>query len=209
MTNKHEKRLQGAAVGVRAIRLDKFSARELGFPGLRNDGDGDFTRFIARWRLAANFSAVEINGFSPKIVDGYAGILKLVLTVHAAEQFVRSLGKRKAPMGHLKKALGDSLPVIGWTKSADRLCQMLRSHLDGEDLKMRIEECLRDKKIDVFAVAFGVRHLFSHGVLTASANNADPATVGRLCRKLAGIILNSLEEHFSKAVEERCGQNCV
>jgi hypothetical protein len=197
--------LQRAVVALKGIRLRKFSAKELGFPGIKKDGDGDLTRFIARWRLAANFHSVGVSGFALRTVNGYAGILKLVLTVNAAEQFARARGKGKHPLKHLHDAVSAPLPIIPWSMSSRRLCEMLHLHLKPE-MRDKIQNCLQEERIDVLAVAFGVRHLFVHGVLTAGANDADPASIGTLCRKLSDVILNFLENQFSKAVEEKCAQ---
>jgi hypothetical protein len=195
------RKIKNSDLCLREISLGSSHAKDIGFPGVRNDGDGDLTRFIARWRLAANFTSVEICGFNAKTVSGYTGIIKLVLAVNAAEQFARCLGIDQGSLVHLESTLSFSKNNIKWSKNLARILEMLDAHLTGSNLKRRISNCLEKKIFDLWGFSFGIRHVFAHGILTAGANDADPATVGSLCSDVADLMLDSLEEYFSSAVE--------
>lgn len=199
---KNTRKLKDAGVCLKQIRLGKIHAKDIGFPGLRNDGDGDLSRFIARWRLAANFTSVEINGFAAGALSGYAGIIKMVLAVNAAEQFARCQGIDVGHIVHLESTLKIEGHDIKWTQAMRRIFEMLETHLTGDSLRRRVSICLEKRSFDLWGFAFGVRHLFSHGILTAGANEADPGAVGSLCSKTANIILNSTELYFSSSVEK-------
>jgi hypothetical protein len=194
------RKLKKAETWLRLVKSGTIHAKDIGLPGARNDGDGDLSRFIARWRLAANFVSVGIDGYKEDAIKGYTGIIKLVLAVNAGEQFSACLGIQSSHMVHLESVLDLNIHPIKWTATVRRVFEMLDRHLEFNNLKRRISIAIEREHFDLLPFAFGVRHLFSHGIFTAGANDADARSVGSLCIKVADNILDSLEIAFSSSV---------
>lgn len=184
------------------LKQGTFHAKDFGFPGVTNAGDGDLSRFSARWSLAVNFESIELCGYNKRTVKGYTEMIRLVLAVNAAEQLARCLGIQVGCIVHLESTLKSPETSLKWSRSLQRVLEILEIQLSGENLKRRISLGLREKNFDIWAFAFGVRHLFSHGVLTAGANDVDPVAFGDMCKFTSNFILESSEQYFAAIVRK-------
>lgn len=167
--------------------------------------DGDLSRFEARWRLAANLSGVVLDGYSAKTQRGYAGILKLVLAINAAEEYALAAGlvkgtQNKIQWDKLSARIGECKAKPKASVAAKALFETLNKHLAGTALKSKISKMEADGLHDSLVIGQGVRHLFVHGILTAGANEASPESIGIWCEQMANAVLAALDQDFSRSI---------
>jgi hypothetical protein len=82
---------------------------------------------------------------------------------------------------------------------------VFRDFLKGrvnQPLKIRIEQFEKgDPKMTPFITA-AIRHIFGHGHLSVSPNEANPEDIAAICKEVRSFLLSYMDEEFNKIVNQ-------
>ncbi len=63
-----------------------------------------------------------------------------------------------------------------------------------------MEKFIAGKKVNISFLAKAIRHVFSHGILTANPGNLSPKKIDEISQKLSKFLLDCMDEHFDHLV---------
>lgn len=202
MARASSTRLPGALGFEKRLR-EGGRARDFGFLG----SDGDVSRFMARFRLAASYRGLRLHGYSKLTRDTYSALLHLFLAWSAFEQYAAVVGLKKARnLNH--EAIDTLFARHGF--SGERLAgsQQLRqffayvaAFVDNKSLNAHISQYVASGEPEPRVLCLALRHAFAHGPLTANAGPRKPRHVTAAARLLAGWLLDVMRSDFSDRIE--------
>ncbi len=174
------------------------SARDMGFHGK----DGDVSRFLARYRLAAAFRRGCFVGYSAATAAAYSSLLRLFLVWSAFEQFASVSGLKDGD-----KLKHDEIDVLFEWHRTDELgeatawrgSKLFMEFLAGLTTSSKLAGQLR-KSPSPRAVCLALRHAFAHGPLTVNAGPRQPRKLAAAADILALWLLRIMRDEFSKKV---------
>jgi hypothetical protein len=134
-------------------------------------------RFAARYRLAKAFRSIALDGYSDATAQGYNALTRLMFTWSAFEGLLIALGMDpKHRIGDIAKRYNyDAL--LGELRAADpeyRFFKFVLARLENKNQSAEFDNFVNGKPCCGVTLARGVRHIFVHGPLTPSANQAEP-----------------------------------
>jgi hypothetical protein len=127
-----------------------------------------------------------------------------MLAWSAFEGILRALGKTKHQVGDIAKRYNyDSmLDDLHKADPAGRFFDFVHARLDVKYQKSEVQKFLTGDPCCGITLARAVRHIFVHGPLTPSANQADPEAVSNVCDRLAGCLFRVMDREFSECVDK-------
>lgn len=184
------------------------SAESLGFSA----NAGDVSRFLARFRLAAEYQGAVFSSYSPLTERGYSALIGLFLAWSSFEQFAKIIGLLKnqrvdgnavdiifAESGvgiedRRRTSIGPVLGHLAALISPGSLQRQLIAASQGASLKPR-------------HLVKGLRNAFTHGSLTAHSLGGRIGSLTAACLVLRGQLLQVQQRTFDtrllESVEQR------
>lgn len=168
---------------------------------------GDINRLNARVRLAKDFQAITLDGYSEETALGYNGFLQVFLTHSALERFMEIYGKKH--VSDLNDLLAPHNPekavkdFFEFDKN-DKFYNALYQHIDsrGKKIEEGLTKCKRGECTNVAYVSAAVRHIFAHGHLAANANSVNPKSINRACMSMSEFLLRFMDAEFTRKIDD-------
>jgi len=177
------------------------SARAIGFRAR----DGDVSRFIARYRLAASYRCSTFDGLSSATVNAYSAMIGLLLAWSAFEQlalicgFTNSRGLDYRSIDALFDASADELTESAW-KDIRPFLGFLAGLTNRRTMRTVLEHAAAGGRLTPRQITVALRNAFAHGALTAHFGGATPRGVVRACQALSEHLLRIQAAHFTSVV---------
>jgi hypothetical protein len=138
-------------------------------------------------------------GLTRDTADGYSMLCWLTLTYSAFDYFLRSLGvKLQNTSMLLDDAERDRVLSQLRSRSGNRqLFNFVRGHVDPRYQK-QIDAYLKPLSCNPFYLAASLRHVFFHGILTATPQGVPSQTVASVTRYMCRVLMRVMEREFEK-----------
>ena len=164
----------------------------------------DFYRFANRYRMAARFRNLSLDGFEPETEGGYSALTRVFLVWSVFERYADLAGD---PPPY--RQLLSLIPRLELAKLAD--------HIERHDEDRRLFTFLHDQSLEqnrhfldryrggdrrgVVFYAAAIRHIYVHGHLTAHPNKCTAANLVAICDALADFILALMRNDFARRLK--------
>jgi len=147
-------------------------------------GDGQVSRFLARYRLAAEYRTAVFHRYNERTARSYSALIGLFLAYSAFEQCAVVGGL--APNGHLSAERVDSLfsangVLEGATahRSLRPACAILATLVTRSSLRTALEAAAEGGPLVPRQLMSALRHTFAHGMLSANIGDLSPVGLAR------------------------------
>lgn len=165
--------------------------------------NGDVNRFGARFRAAACYRGVNLEGYSPATTGGYSALCRVLFTWSAFESFMHICGLDQRTAGPILDARG-ATAIIAEVRRADAGSVFYRFIYDRVNAahQRELDNFFNDDPFNAGYLASAIRHLFAHGWLTPNANQVAPDTVVTVCNTLCDFLIDVMDQEFGSRVAE-------
>lgn len=165
--------------------------------------NGDVNRFAARFRAAACYRGVNLQGYSAATAGGYSALCRVLFTWSAFESFLHICGFDQRTVGPTLDARG-ALGAIADIRRADPGHVFYRFIYDRVNAthKRELDNFFNDDPCNAGYLASAIRHIFAHGWLTPNANQVDPDTVATVCDTLCNFLIGVMDREFGNRVAD-------
>jgi hypothetical protein len=161
-------------------------------------------RFGARYRLAKAFRTMELDGYSDATAQGYEALTRLMFAWGAFEGLLKAIGHNHHQITEISKSYSYA-GMLKDLREADpdsRFFKFVHTRLDNKNLQAEVKRFVDGHICCGITLARGARHIFVHGPLTPSANQADPAAVVGVCNRLTTCLFRVMDREFRNRVEQ-------
>ena len=164
----------------------------------------DFYRFANRYRMAARFQSIELEGFTDETTAGYSALTRVFLTWSVFERYAH-LADAPPPYGNLLSLV----PRMDLAKLADEIERHDADHrlfdfLHEQSLEQNRHFLDRYRGGDRRGVVFyaaAIRHIYVHGHLTAHPNRCNADDVVVICNALSDFIIELIRTDFGRRLQ--------
>lgn len=165
--------------------------------------NGDVNRFAARFRAAACYRGVSLEGYSAATAAGYSALCRVLFTWSAFESFLHICGLDQRTAGPVLDARG-ALRIVTEIRGADAGNAFYRFIYDRVNTthKRELDNFFNADPFNVGYLASAIRHIFAHGWLTPNANQVDPDTVATVCNTLCDFLISVMDQEFGNRVAD-------
>lgn len=194
------------------VQQDRYPSNWATFSGfVRNYGWDRFgfhapideiNRFAARFRVAAAFNGVNLEGYTPETQQGYSALMKVFLCWSAFEAFMRIMGFDRRTAGRVAETHGAADVAIRVAKvdSEKKFYEFIRARANKAHQK-ELDRYLCGESHDVLYLASSIRHIFVHGDLTPNASGTNPAQTNLICSLLSDLCIEIMDDEFSSKIQ--------
>ncbi|MBH1783767.1 hypothetical protein I5W14_21775 [Stenotrophomonas maltophilia] len=165
--------------------------------------NGDVNRFAARFRAAACYRGVNLEGYSATTAAGYSALCRVIFIWSAFEGFLHICGLDQRTVGPILNARG-ALGVIEDIRRADIggvFYGFIRDRVNATH-RRELDNFFNDDPCNVGYLASAIRHIFAHGWLTPNANQVNSDTVLTVCNRLCDFLLEVMDREFECRVAD-------
>jgi hypothetical protein len=165
--------------------------------------NGDVNRFAARFRAAACYRGVNLEGYSAATAAGYSALCRVLFTWSAFESFMHICGLDQRTAGPILDGYG-ATEVVANIRRADADQVFYRFIYDRVNAahQRELNNFFNDDAFNVGYLASAIRHIFAHGWLTPNANQVDPDVTTTVCESVCEFLLGAMDQEFGKRVAE-------
>jgi hypothetical protein len=163
--------------------------------------NGDVNRFGARFRAAAKFQGVLLEGYAQSTVSGYSSLCRVLFIWSAFESFMSICNLEQRTVGPLLDGYG-ALAVadeIRATDAGNAFYRFIQERVNAAH-RTELENYFNQDPCNVAYLASAIRHIFAHGSLTPNANQVEPPTVVAVCNRLCDFLLSVMDREFGNKV---------
>ena len=168
---------------------------------------GDINRLNARVRLAKDFQAMTLEGYSEEATLGYTGYLQVFLTHSALERFMEIYGiKHVSGLSDLltpyspENTVNEFFKHDKGNKFYDALCKYIDNR--GKKIEEGLTMCKCGESTNVAYLSAAVRHIFAHGHLAANANGVNPKNANKACLSVSDFLLRFMDVEFTRKIDD-------
>lgn len=178
------------------------SARTIGFSA----GDGEVSRFFARYRLAAEYRNSAFYTFSSRTADCYSALIGLLLSYSSFEQCAAVSGlvvEGKLAAGKVDRLFEDS-GIIKGAESLEPLRPVFRylsPLVSSRPLRIALDKAADGEEILPRQLISALRHTFAHGRLSAHIGGLSPVRLSRGYLHLREELLRFQRAHISELMQ--------
>jgi hypothetical protein len=164
----------------------------------------EVNRFRARFRAAAAFSDIHLEGFSEETRKGYAAFCRVLFVYSAFESFLAMIEEKPSTVGPLLEKHG-ALGVLEqlWSLDPDHAFYGFLHERVNDRLKSELEQFVQANPCNVALVAGAIRHIFAHGHLTPNAAGGSPKRAAAICNTVADFLLRFMCQEFGNMVKRQ------
>jgi hypothetical protein len=158
---------------------------------------GDVNRFAARFRAAASFRGIRLDGYTPATEAGYSALCRVLFTWSAFESFLTITGLDQRTAGPLLNGYGATATIeaVRTADAQNRFYGFIRARVNPTH-QAELDNYFNNDPCNVGYLASAIRHLFAHGWLTPNANQVDPTAVETVCAAVCDFLLNVMDQEF-------------
>jgi hypothetical protein len=192
--------LEAALPGFSRARLlvkaqgDKIGA--LGFAGTKFD----FYRFANRYRLAASFQSIALDGFTDETTAGYSALTRVFFAWSAFERYAELANDRppfRALFAHYpRRHVHELASACRSLDPQQKLCDFLVTQSLLPVHETHLQRFRDGHDFSVLTLAASIRHVFAHGILTAHPNGLPSANLAALGHGLADFLIGFMRSDF-------------
>ncbi len=161
--------------------------------------EGDVNRFAARFRAAASFRGIRLDGYTPATEAGYSALCRILFTWSAFESYLKIIGLDQRTVGPLLDGYG-AAAAIAAVRAGDienRFYGFIHARVNPAH-KAELDNYFKNDPCNVGYLASAIRHIFAHGWLTPNANQVAPAAVEAVCNAVCDFLLNVMDQDFGE-----------
>lgn len=196
-----EKSLPGFTQARVLIKDSGDSVQPLGFVGTKYD----FYRFANRFRLAASFQRMELEGFGEETSAGYDALTRVFFTWSAFEgyaELVRDLPPFRILFGQYpKRHIRELAARCRELDPENKLGAFLIEHSLKQIHMDFLEHFRNGNDFAVLTHAACIRHIFAHGRLTAHPNGLPAENLTSICNFLSSFLLDFMRSDFDRRLK--------
>ena len=167
---------------------------------------GASSQWSARFRLAKSFQSLNVGDAyaGTDTPDMYSAIIRIFLVYSSFESYCKILGIPCGDESQVALLQNNSSQenVLSEIRKLDpnyQLFQFLALHLHSRG-KLMMKEFISGKNVNISFLAKAIRHIFSHGILTANPGNLSPKKIDEISQKLSKFLLDCMDNHFDRLV---------
>lgn len=165
---------------------------------------GDLNRFAARYSLAKDFEKIVINNSTPDTMLGYEALMRSLFVWSASEAYHKVLSGTGGKYKYLffttleKSGLNTSLNAIG--PDIKTFYTFILNNCETFQ-RPEINNFLAGNDFNPMYLLASIRHVFSHGELSANVEGVNPKSIKLITEVLKDIILDKIDTHFTALVQ--------
>ncbi len=165
---------------------------------------GDINRLNSRYRLAKSFQSIQLESYAKDTVDGYSALFHVFLCYSAFEQFMSCCGLTIDGMASCLNKYDENgfQASIRTIEKHDIFLKDVSKYLDGKAVRLQFKAFLSGETCNVLYLAAGIRHIFSHGILTPNAGTGYTLPAQNVCRALTDFVFRVTEGEFATRLQE-------
>lgn len=171
------------------------SARQLGFKA----SDGDISRFLARFELAARYRQSDFEGYSVATARAYSALIGLLLAWGSFEQLGRICGLDTKATALLFDSHVES-PKGRRSAAVTPLYRYLADRATSPSISLALRNASEGHPLGAEKLMRALRNAFVHGQLTAHTGGAMPKNLAAACSGLTEQLLAVQASHFQKMI---------
>jgi hypothetical protein len=163
--------------------------------------NGDVNRFGARFRAAASYRGVNLDGYSAGTASGYSALCRVLFTWSAFEAFLHICGLEQRAAGPILDPRG-SLGIgkeIRRIDAGDIFYKFIYDRVNTTH-KRELGNYFNDDPCNVGYLASAIRHIFAHGWLTPNASQVETDVVTGVCNMLCDFLLEVMDQEFGHRI---------
>lgn len=163
----------------------------------------DVNRFGARFRLAASFREILLQGYGDETAKGYGALFKVFLAWSAFETFMEvfSITQKNTASVISAYPVAASLLKIQTLDKNNSFYKFIYERVNRSHQK-ELDEYFASNPCNPIYLASAIRHIFAHGPLTPNANEVSPIVVSEICEVLYELLMNIMDNEFSNHIEK-------
>lgn len=161
----------------------------------------DVNRFSARFRAAACYRGVILEGYSDATAKGYSALCRTLFTWSAFESFLVITEQALSTMTPCFQRY-EGTEVAASIRKADtenRFYAFIYERVNPAH-KRELDSYFKDNPCNMGYLASAIRHIFAHGWLTPNANQVDPLVAVTICDSLCDFLLRVMDREFGSRV---------
>src|SRR5690606_25883019 len=164
---------------------------------------GDVNRFAARFRAAACYRGITLEGYSAATTSGYSALCRVLFTWSAFESFMKICGIDQRTAAPMLDAHG-AISVMADIRRADTDSVFYRFIYDRVNAthKRELDCFFNDDPCNAGYLASAIRHIFAHGWLTPNVNQIGPDAVTTVCNTLCDFLIGVMDQEFGGRVAD-------
>jgi len=161
--------------------------------------EGDVNRFAARFRAAASFRGIKLEGYSAPTEEGYSALCRVLFAWSAFESFLKITGLDMRTVGPLFDGYGaaKTITAIRSSDPNDRFYSFIHARVNATH-QAELDNYLKNDPCNIGYLSSAIRHIFAHGWLTPNANQVEPAAVTTVCNVICEFLLMVMDKEFMK-----------
>jgi hypothetical protein len=162
---------------------------------------GNVNRFGARFRAAASYRGVNLEGYTAETEAGYSALCRVLFTWSAFENFLHICSLDQRTVGPILDSYS-ALKVGTEIRRADTGDVFYKFIYDrvNQAHKRELDNYFNDDPCNVGYLASAIRHIFAHGWLTPNANQVGHDTVTAVCNTLCDFLLHVMDQEFGNRI---------
>lgn len=164
-------------------------------------GAPDVNRFSARFRAAACYRGVILEGYSEATAQGYSALCRILFTWSAFESFLKITNQKQVDMRNCFEQYG-GINVAASIKATDvdNIFYSFIYERVNPAHKSELDNYFNDDPCNIGYLASAIRHIFAHGWLTPNANQVDPRIAVSVCNQLCEFLILVMDSEFGKRI---------
>jgi len=168
-----------------------------------NSGTADVNRFSARFRAAASYRGVILEGYSDATAQGYSALCRTLFVWSAFESFLKITNQAQGDMGPCFERHGGA-EIAEALKRADpgNLFYTFIHERVNATHQRELANYFNADPCNIGYLASAIRHIFAHGWLTPNANQGDPLVAVSICNQLCDFLILVMDNEFGARVAE-------
>lgn len=157
-------------------------------------------RFAARYRLAKNFRALDVEGYANVSTgEAYSSVMLAFLAYSALEQL------HEATKGNPKQHLHDrwaeqAIAPSAKLRRAKKILLFLQTQMDSPRLRDHLQEFIDGKTDNSLYVASALRNAVAHGFMSVHPKGTSPRTAARFCDHISTMLIAIADTEFTALV---------
>jgi hypothetical protein len=157
----------------------------------------DVNRFRARFRAAAAFREIYLEGYSRSTVEGYSAFCRIMFVYSAFESFLNLIGKKPSEVSESLEKHG-AIAVLNklWMQDPDHSFYEFLHQRVNDRIRVELEQFAQVNPCNVALLAAAIRHIFAHGHLTPNVANGSPKRNSRICNTVSDFLLEYMSVEF-------------
>lgn len=158
-------------------------------------------RFCNRFRLAASFEGLSLNGYEDDQIAGYDGLLSVFLAFSAYELLWKVLDMDQDELPALMNVDEEQHVFSDFEKYDPEgvFFHFLRGTVD-DALRERLDRFEGGDVTQAVYLAAAIHHVFAHGYLSRHPKGAFPENISKVCQSARELLMNFMDERFTQLV---------